>query len=100
MTFPNVKNDAGKHKSTIKSVFFFEGVAGLWPATLIASGGWALQTDIFWGEGRRGSNHKPTKATEPAHTCVNLRIMNLAGSDKGGSMRQPLELNGCSGMPC
>ena len=26
--------------------------------------------------------------------------MNLAGSDKGGSMRQLLELNGCSGMPC
>ena len=28
LTFPNVKNDAGKHKST-KSQCFFEGVAGL-----------------------------------------------------------------------
>ena len=86
MTFPNVKNDAGKHKSTKISVF--EGVAGLWPATLFTkkntdffvlfclpasfltlgapnsflSAPGPPQTDFFFGGGGRGSNHKPTKA--------------------------------------
>ena len=34
MTFPNVKNDAGASTKAQKSQCFFEGVAGLWPATL------------------------------------------------------------------
>ena len=34
MTFQNVKNDASKHKSTKKSVFFLEESPAFGPATL------------------------------------------------------------------
>ena len=49
LTFPNVKNDAGKHKSTKKSVFFSFGES---VATPQSAGGWncrARWKDSFLG---------------------------------------------------
>ena len=46
---------------------------------------WASLGRLFADDWRMG----------PAHTGANLRIKNCQGSDKGGSMRQHPELNGC-----